>query len=678
MIPRSELSTTLVMALAALAMGPWLIWPGPARAQSISATVPAGAFPRSVAVNRSTNKIYIANDLPTGTVTIIDGTTRSVTTVSAGWRPFAVTVDELANKIYVANLGSQIAPGGRASVTVIDGVTNATTNVVDPTGSGAFAIAVNSSTHVAYVANIWSATVTAIDGATLSTTTVSNTKAAGVAPVAIAVNPVTNKIYVANRAIGGSNPGSVTIIDGATNSTVTVADPNAVSPDAIAVNMATNKIYVANEGAYPTPNYGNVTEIDGLTNVTKTITDPHALAPQAIAVNETTNTIYVANANNATASYVGVVSVIDGATKSVTTISDPNAQSPAAVAVNEAANTIYVANGGCALTVSPVCGDGSNPGSITLIDGATKTPVTLINAQATTPIAVAVNSTTNEAYAADIGSGNVTVIDGGAAQTTHTLGVVLAGNGSGTVTSNPSGVDCGQSSCAAVFAAGESVHLAAVAASPAVFVGWSGPCNGINGCDLVSNEDQFVTATFTSPAALVAVPDVVGQTESSAEAAILAAGFAVGSLTQQSSSTVGSGNVIGESPAAGAEVASGISIDLVISSGSVSGGSTTPSGGGATSRGAGSADPVTLAALLLMGVGRLSGRVRRPCVDRGGAIGRITATRSKRCRAVVGQCRPPANSVELRGAACERRSAHKTGTTSHPDAASCALRGRFT
>ena len=47
-----------------------------------------------------------------------------------------------------------------------------------------------------------------IDGATNSTARV----APGLSPVAVAVNPVTNKIYVAN-----SNSNDVTVIDGATN-----------------------------------------------------------------------------------------------------------------------------------------------------------------------------------------------------------------------------------------------------------------------------------------------------------------------------------------------------------------------------------------------------------------------------------------------------------------------------
>ena len=51
----------------------------------------------------------------------------------------------------------------------------------------------------------------------LQAQTVTTTVSVGTIPQAVAVNPVTNKIYVAN---GGSN--SVTVIDGATGSTTTI------------------------------------------------------------------------------------------------------------------------------------------------------------------------------------------------------------------------------------------------------------------------------------------------------------------------------------------------------------------------------------------------------------------------------------------------------------------------
>lgn len=61
---------------------------------------------------------------------------------------------------------------------------------------------------------------------------------AGVQPGSVAVNPVTNKVYLTN--FGSS---SVTVLDGATNATSVVSV--GANPDTVAVNPATNTIYVA-------------------------------------------------------------------------------------------------------------------------------------------------------------------------------------------------------------------------------------------------------------------------------------------------------------------------------------------------------------------------------------------------------------------------------------------------
>src|SRR5213082_1516186 len=71
----------------------------------------------------------------------------------------------------------------------------------------------------------------------------------------------------------------------------------------------------------------------------------------------------------------------------------------------------------------------------------------------------------------------------------------------------------------------------------------------------------------SSPPPTVLVPNVVGQTQAAATSAITGAGLTAGTVTQQSSTTVASGNVISESPAAGTSVASGAAVSLVVSSG---------------------------------------------------------------------------------------------------------------
>jgi len=144
---------------------------------------------------------------------------------------------------------------------------------------GPIAVAVNPVTNKIYVANYNSANVTVIDGTNNSTATV----AAGSNTGAVAVNPVTNKIYVTNRTSA-----NVTVIDGTNNSTNTVAA--GTSPGDVAVNPATNKIYVANQSS------NNVTVIDGTNNSTNTVAT--GSGPIAVAVNLITNKIYVANQGN--------------------------------------------------------------------------------------------------------------------------------------------------------------------------------------------------------------------------------------------------------------------------------------------------------------------------------------------------------------------------------------------
>ncbi len=76
----------------------------------------------------------------------------------------------------------------------------------------------------------------------------------------------------------------------------------------------------------------------------------------------------------------------------------------------------------------------------------------------------------------------------------------------------------------------------------------------------------------TTIIAQVSVPNVVGDTQSAATAAITSAGLVAGTVTMQSSSTVPSGEVISESPVAGTRVAVGSAVNLVVSTGAASGG----------------------------------------------------------------------------------------------------------
>ncbi len=76
-----------------------------------------------------------------------------------------------------------------------------------------------------------------------------------------------------------------------------------------------------------------------------------------------------------------------------------------------------------------------------------------------------------------------------------------------------------------------------------------------------------VNLVLSSGPCQVAVPNVTGQTQSAAAAAITDAGLTVGTVTQQCSDTVPAGSVISQDPVAGTQITSGSAVDLVVSNG---------------------------------------------------------------------------------------------------------------
>jgi hypothetical protein len=102
-----------------------------------------------------------------------------------------------------------------------------------------------------------------------------------------------------------------------------------------------------------------------------------------------------------------------------------------------------------------------------------------------------------------------------------------------------------------------TVNVAANASSPQV-----------NSVTVSGGGASAATATdSTTVTAQVAVPNVVGDTQSAATTAIQNAGLAVGTVTMTSSGSVPAGDVISESPAAGTLVSTGSAVNLVVSTG---------------------------------------------------------------------------------------------------------------
>jgi subtilisin family serine protease len=82
--------------------------------------------------------------------------------------------------------------------------------------------------------------------------------------------------------------------------------------------------------------------------------------------------------------------------------------------------------------------------------------------------------------------------------TTVSVTVAKSGTGAGTVTSNPTGINCG-GDCNEQFPGGTTVTLTAASSADSVFAGWSGNgCAGMGAC--VVDTSATATATFDAPA----------------------------------------------------------------------------------------------------------------------------------------------------------------------------------
>ena len=160
------------------------------------------------------------------------------------------------------------------------------------------------------------------------------------------------------------------------------------------------------------------------------------------------------------------------------------------------------------VTSSPA---GINCGTTCTASFASGTAVTLT-------AAASANSTFAGWSGACTGTGPCTVTLTSAATVTATftsnapppvqLTVQSAGNGSGTVTSSPAGINCG-TTCTANFPNGTAVTLTAAANTNSTFGGWSGACTGTATCTVTLTGNATVTATFNGTGTLASLNHII-------------------------------------------------------------------------------------------------------------------------------------------------------------------------
>lgn len=149
--------------------------------------------------------------------------------------------------------------------------------------------------------------------------------------------------------------------------------------------------------------------------------------------------------------------------------------------------------GGFNTTRTITTGTGQNLSDVTV--GAYTVTAPNVTVGSTTYAPNAASQTANVSFG---GNTTVSVVYAASATPTFALSVTKAGTGTGAVSSNPAGINCG-SACSANFNQNAGVTLTAAPAPGSSFVSWGGACSGTNtSCTLTINAAKTVTATFNT------------------------------------------------------------------------------------------------------------------------------------------------------------------------------------
>lgn len=275
--------------------------------------IKTGIVPEWIAVNKYTNRVYVSHD-GSSDLYVIDGDANGVIdrilfdqTEPAshyGKNSEGVEVDEVNNLIYVCNPTFD----NRGKVIIIDGNTNQITAAIDVGAAGTFpfSIAINPNTNRAYVA-----VTNGICIINTSTNTVIATRTKTTSGVlssgCVAINTVTNILYMASYSNN-----RVYVMDASTDTLTTIATiTSIITPNDIAVNEKTNKAYTVSCGPTSTGYLAIIDDTYAVTTVDVDTTHGSADRDAGVAVNDVLNRIYVSGRSSA------VITEVDGRDNSI-------------------------------------------------------------------------------------------------------------------------------------------------------------------------------------------------------------------------------------------------------------------------------------------------------------------------------------------------------------------------
>ena len=99
---------------------------------------------------------------------------------------------------------------------------------------------------------------------------------------------------------------------------------------------------------------------------------------------------------------------------------------------------------------------------------------------------------------------------GSGSSSAYQLSVQASGVGQGMISSNPAGINCGQT-CSASFSSGSAITLTATPTANSFFAGWSGACSGTGVCNVTLTQNTSVKAEFSASPVLAVTLAGTGQ-----------------------------------------------------------------------------------------------------------------------------------------------------------------------
>jgi len=269
----------------------------PLSAQTLVADIPVSGYPDGIAVNPGTNRIYVAVTPPnngTPEVNVIDGTSNTVIdTIATPKGAWLTAVNISTNRVYAAACVS-----GNCAMTVIDGNTDKILGVLPITstqGIGIQGLAVNPVTNRIYLSDASDVKVDVIDGNTNKI--IDSISLDGGQPLGLAVDIALNEIAI---ALDGPY---LYIASGVTDKIIGRATIGQFAAN-VAINPFTSEAYVTNETFAP-----STIAIVNMTNAKVVANVATGNNPFGVCVDIFTNLVFVTNTQDST------VAVVNGYTK---------------------------------------------------------------------------------------------------------------------------------------------------------------------------------------------------------------------------------------------------------------------------------------------------------------------------------------------------------------------------